>query len=728
MFAKRGGPAASRAPSSAAANSRSAHPRSRTTSRSSSTSTAPASLKKKRPRPALNSPSSHSLTLERCLGLTTARPSALALHPSPDSALVAYPAGGVVVLYNHRKNKQTSFLVPGSSPSSALPEGGDDDPNDPVPHLDDSQTSLAHALSLESVGSAPASPYSSHGSSFTNKDPSAPATAPRRSVSRTGMGSTGSLLPVKAVACVAFSPDGEFMAVGEAGHQPRIVVWNLKRFTVVSELVGHKFGVLALAFSPNMRYLVSMGYKHDQSVYVWNWKNGAKLAGSKISTPVNALAFDPLGRFFVTVGVRHIKFWSFDANGMLLKSTKQSQKLTMQALDGRFGVLGDHKNSTFVDVDCRRAADGQVYTYCITERGLLTLFNEDRVMEKWVDLKVNGGTSIHTSDKYIACGCTDGIVRLFEPESLKYIITLPKPHPLGVDVASSLVTTGYRTSSIPNAIYPDAVAVRIDAVSEKVTCVYDDRSLFIWDVKESKHVGKYRSFLFHSDCVWGVEMLPPPRPRSVALPAPLPATPDLAEAPSPLPLPADTFATHSSDGTIRLWNVDGGPDAEAWFGRNMYSRETIKILYVGTGSEGKGRGLIGGGGSREAPTTERQPTPPSARRLASDHCALARMDITWRLGIVPGTLECVFMEAHEGEVLSIDFSGEPGDDPSDPLLMATASRDRLIHIFDVRRSFSLLQTLDDHSSSITAVHFAEKGRRLLSCAADKSIIFRGARE
>lgn len=39
-------------------------------------------------------------------------------------------------------------------------------------------------------------------------------------------------------------------------------------------------------------------------------------------------------------------------------------------------------------------------------------------------------------------------------------------------------------------------------------------------------------------------------------------------------------------------------------------------------------------------------------------------------------------------------------------LLATASRDRLIHILDAGRDYSLVQTLDEHSSSITAVRFA----------------------
>lgn len=39
-------------------------------------------------------------------------------------------------------------------------------------------------------------------------------------------------------------------------------------------------------------------------------------------------------------------------------------------------------------------------------------------------------------------------------------------------------------------------------------------------------------------------------------------------------------------------------------------------------------------------------------------------------------------------------------------LLATASRDRLIHVLDAGNDYGLVQTLDDHSSSITAVRFA----------------------
>ena len=56
-------------------------------------------------------------------------------------------------------------------------------------------------------------------------------------------------------------------------------------------------------------------------------------------------------------------------------------------------------------------------------------------------------------------------------------------------------------------------------------------------------------------------------------------------------------------------------------------------------------------------------------------------------------------------------------------------RDRLIHLFNAGSKYNFLATLDDHSSSITAVRFLPalqdpKDIQMVSCGADKSIIFR----
>lgn len=54
--------------------------------------------------------------------------------------------------------------------------------------------------------------------------------------------------------------------------------------------------------------------------------------------------------------------------------------------------------------------------------------------------------------------------------------------------------------------YPDAVAMVYDEKVQRVISVYSDRSLYVWDIRDLTKIGKYRSFIFHSDCVWGVEV------------------------------------------------------------------------------------------------------------------------------------------------------------------------------------------------------------------------------
>ena len=41
-------------------------------------------------------------------------------------------------------------------------------------------------------------------------------------------------------------------------------------------------------------------------------------------------------------------------------------------------------------------------------------------------------------------------------------------------------------------------------------------------------------------------------------------------------------------------------------------------------------------------------------------------------------------------------------------LLGSAGRDRLIHVFDIQNNFVLVQTLDDHSASITSIKFNGK--------------------
>lgn len=53
---------------------------------------------------------------------------------------------------------------------------------------------------------------------------------------------------------------------------PAVRVWEVSERLQVAELQEHKYGVSCVSFSPNGKFIVSVGYQHDMMVNVWNWK------------------------------------------------------------------------------------------------------------------------------------------------------------------------------------------------------------------------------------------------------------------------------------------------------------------------------------------------------------------------------------------------------------------------------------------------------------------------
>ena len=67
--------------------------------------------------------------------------------------------------------------------------------------------------------------------------------------------------------CLAMHPDGSVAATGEAGKNPKIVVWDTTTMQTVATIKGfHKRAVKHLAFSPNGKELVSVGCDPDTPI------------------------------------------------------------------------------------------------------------------------------------------------------------------------------------------------------------------------------------------------------------------------------------------------------------------------------------------------------------------------------------------------------------------------------------------------------------------------------
>lgn len=58
----------------------------------------------------------------------------------------------------------------------------------------------------------------------------------------------------------------------------------------------------------------------------------------------------------------------------------------------------------------------------------------------------------------------------------------------------------------PGAQYPDTLALTFDPAAQHLTCVYNDHSVYVWDVKDVRNAEKLYSALYHSSCVWSIEV------------------------------------------------------------------------------------------------------------------------------------------------------------------------------------------------------------------------------
>uniref|UniRef100_A0A8C3FGS3 WD repeat domain 62 n=1 Tax=Chrysemys picta bellii TaxID=8478 RepID=A0A8C3FGS3_CHRPI len=481
------------------------------------------------------------------------------------------------------------------------------------------------------------------------------------------------------------------------GHRPAVRVWDVEEKMQVSELHGHKHGVACVAFSPNMKYIVSVGYQHDMIVNVWDWKKDTLVASNKVSCKVIAVSFSE-DSYFVTVGHRHVKFWFLDAS----REVKVNLSHTVP-LVGRSGLLGELHNNIFCGVAC---GQGKLLgnTFCVSYSGLLCQFNEKRMLEKWIDLKVSLANCICVSEEFIFCGCANGTVRIFHSHNMHYLTDLPKPHYLGVDVAKELEPR-YKVLTRPDSVYPDTIALAFDPCNRWLSCVYKDHSIYIWDVKDTNKVSKVWSDLFHSSFVWNVEVYPEFEDHRARL-------------------PPGSFLTCSSDNTIRFWNAES--DARPMFQKNIYSNNLLKVVYMDNNNQHlqdstsvPDRNENAGYLDVKAGVRVMQVSPDGQHLASGDRGG------NLRIHELQFMQEVVKVEAHDSEVLCLEYSKpETG-----MALLASASRDRLIHVLNVDKNYKLEQTLDDHSSAITAVKFAGNGEvQMISCGADKSIYFRSAQK
>lgn len=197
---------------------------------------------------------------------------------------------------------------------------------------------------------------------------------------------------IKAATCLALSRDGKYLAVGETGYAPRVLIFNLQDSSSDTPLVSineHAFGVRAVAWSADSRWLASLGAANDGFLYVWKIdpRTGAArlFQQNRCTSYIRDMVW--LGNSLITLGVRHVKMWKVD-EGNATSPTKprflsESTFIppSQRTLRGRNILLGNLLEATFT---CA-GVDGKKLIIC-TEAGDVCIFDDDDKQMKLVSI------------------------------------------------------------------------------------------------------------------------------------------------------------------------------------------------------------------------------------------------------------------------------------------------------------------------------------------------------
>ncbi|GMH46698.1 hypothetical protein TrVE_jg371 [Triparma verrucosa] len=199
------------------------------------------------------------------------------------------------------------------------------------------------------------------------------------------------------ITAMAMHPDGKIVATGQMGKKPTIVVWDSETGENLARIQGFfRRGILRLDFSTDGTTLIGVGNDDDHSIALYDWKSNKCKASSKgDKAKILDVKFVPNStNEFVTVGVKHIKYWTIQGTNIA----------------GKKGILGkEGKNQPFpccafmnnnLVVGC---ADGSIYT--LVDRKVKTVTK--------MHLKAVN-TMITTPDNTLITGSKDGKVFFFD--------------------------------------------------------------------------------------------------------------------------------------------------------------------------------------------------------------------------------------------------------------------------------------------------------------------------
>ncbi|XP_056227354.1 cilia- and flagella-associated protein 52 [Seriola aureovittata] len=132
------------------------------------------------------------------------------------------------------------------------------------------------------------------------------------------------------VSCISVSKSGSYIASGQVnfmGFKATVIIWDYAQRTIYAQLLLHKAKVEALAFSPNDKYLVSLGGQDDGSIVIWNIETQQAICGSSASAHsaghcLTVQYSNTNDNIFVSAGSGTLRVWELDLPNRKIRPTE----------------------------------------------------------------------------------------------------------------------------------------------------------------------------------------------------------------------------------------------------------------------------------------------------------------------------------------------------------------------------------------------------------------------